>query len=395
MSKKFKRIIKPVILSVLVLIFLSSCASTNNTEKEKVKDNIEIPGLQESAETTSEWTEGSGTGLSMEITELDISQYITWPDIYGDYVVFANYNAVTEERRQIHLFNKITEEDQIIYSAHDMDFDSMIEDTHIGNGWVFWTEGHWTTEARPSDWVIKAYNIQNQQIKLIRSSSELPGEPTLAPRIDNEENAIVWLEGSAETDGSLEHSIYSYNVDSDKVTKIADVSRVVNPYTIIKLRNGSICFADYINQKWKIRIINLDTMIETSVAVDKYPEQPCSDGKIVVWKEDVRALWYKNLSNQEKRMVTVVEKPALFDIYGGCIFTTVSADKKHIYKYDFTNKTVTCVTKSADKDYDKIDFRFFNFYGDKMVCIYDRTLYDESHHPKGVKYDLVIVDGII
>jgi hypothetical protein len=394
MSNRFKRKIKTVSL-LLVLAFLCSCSLNNNAENKKADDNIEVPDLQNNTKTTSEWREDKGTGLSMEIVELDTSQYITWPDIYGDYVVFANYNIVTEERRQIHLFNTVTKKDQIIYSAKDVEYDSMIEDTRIGNGWVFWTEGHWTTEALPSDWTIKAYNIQNKQIKVIRSSSELPGKPTLAPRIDNEENTIVWLEGSMDTDSSLKHTVYSYNADSDTVTKIADVSRVENPYTITKLRNGTVCFADYINNNWVIRIIDLDTMTETSVPVDKYPQQPCSDGKIVAWGEGVKELWYMNLKNQERGMVAVVKNPALFDIHGGCIFTAVNTDDRHIYKCDVTNKAVTCVTKSAEQDYDKIDFRFFNFYGDKMVCVYDRTLYDEDHHPKGVKFDLVIVDDVI
>lgn len=390
---EIKRKISILILVILILTFLPSCVENTGNKGDKKESTGSCSEASDSdgiTERTSKWTETGDKNVKMEIINLDISESITWPDIYGDYAVFANYSDNTAERRRIHLFNIITKKDEIIYSAKDAERDSMIEDTRIGSGWVFWAEGHWTTEETKQDWAIKAYNIKNKKIKTIRKVSELPGESTLEPRIENEDNTIVWLEGYLEKDGSLKHVIYSYNADSDTMTKIADVSHVENPYNVTKIRNNTVCFADYINNRCVIRIIDLNTMAETDVPVDEYPEDLCCDGQIVAWKQNLKEPWYMDLNTKVKERVTEID-PFLVDIHAGSIFTSVREDdyRRHIYKCDVANKSIVCLTKSSEKDYDEIYFNFTNFYGDKMVCIFERAL-----QPKGVKYDLVIVEGI-
>ncbi len=383
MLYKTKSKISMLIILVFVLIFLPSC-NKKNVEIENTNINNKKSDLND----IIEWSEDNDSNINMEIIELNTSNFITWPDIYGDHVVFANYDISGEERRQIHLFNILTKKDEIIYLNQDS---LMIEDTRIGNGWVFWVEGNWNTENTNRGWTIKAYNIQNKQIKTIRSASQLPGRSSLEPRIDNEENMIVWLEGYFDTDDNLKHAIYSYNVNSDEVKKIADVSHVENPYTIIKPRNNTICFADFIDDHWFIRIIELNTMKETTINFGgRFPGSPCSDGRIVAWKQNIKELCYIDLKNLKEEIVIPIRNPFLFDIYDGNIFMSATVNEgKHIYKCDVTDKTITCITKSAEKKNNEFDFKFTNFYADKMVFTSIRAL-----EPIGVKYDLVIVDGI-
>lgn len=380
------------VILILILTILASCDQKNINNDEIEKINKEASGTSQTEESTNAWTEDTDPNINLEIIELNTSQFITWPDIYEDYVVFANYNINVAEKRQIHLFNTYTKEDKVIYSGQDSKIDYVIDDTRIGDGWVFWVEGYWSTLKNNRDWFIKAYNIEEKRIKTVRSFSDLPGTSTLQPRVENEDNTIVWLEGYLDSDNVLKHVIYSYNADCDEIKKIADVSHVENPYTIIKPRNYTICFSDYMDDKWMMRIINLKTMDETSITLDEYPKQPCSDGRIAVWKENVRELRYMDLNTMEKDIVPI--NPFLFDIYNGCIFTSVSDDKKHIYKFDITNKVVTCITRNAESEHEEIYFRFTNYHGDKMVCTFQRTLKDENNQTIGLKYDLVIADGI-
>ena len=122
------------VILILILTILASCDQKNNLDNEIPQVNKEVLDVRDVEESTNKWIEDNDENINLEIIELNTSQFITWPDIYEDYVVFANYNINVAEKRQIHLFNTYTKEDKVIYSGQDSKIDYVIDDTRIGDG---------------------------------------------------------------------------------------------------------------------------------------------------------------------------------------------------------------------------------------------------------------------
>ncbi len=356
-----------LLLTVACLqLLLTSCQQSADfgvTNPESIPSNP--IGTPEATPTPSAQVYEDDFDFQLEILQVDSDAYITTPDLYGEYVVYANWNDVTNETRKIHMLNINTKEDQIIYSLPHQDYDSMIDDVCIGDGWIFWVEGHWTTEDLPTDWAIKSYNIQTKETRTIRESSELGGTITLAPRLDNEDNTIVWMEGYGNSEGEYFHTVYTYNADTDDMLLVTDVSSVFNPFSRIRIRNHTISFYDTVDNADGIRVIDLADYTEMFVETGCLPYSVCSNGEYAAWKKEAGALYVYCLADGKTTQVS--DSPFLCDMYGDNLYYS-EIDPHHLYRYSLKTGKTTCLTTSFTREYERVWVDYPSVYGNTMVC---------------------------
>lgn len=355
-------------LSIIILICFLLAFTFFNQIKDCLNNPIDNKEPQITNVLTKKGTEISSinsiaaknSDVFIRYYQPNITQFITWPDIYHNKVVYANYNIKTNETRQIHLLDLQTLKEEIIYSLNKKD-GSVIDDTRIGSEWVFWIEGD------IPKWRIKAYNIKNKTIKILKESTS---NSTLTPRIDNDNNTVVWLEGESDEEGNINHFIYTYNMANDKFVKLATVSEIINPYDITRIRNNVVSLADKINGKWVIRIIDTIENQEEIIYCETRPERPCCDGKKLIWQEENeydKELYLLDLQTSKKTLVD--NNIFLFDLHKEDVIYTKSEEKHHLNRYYSNEGIRKCLTASVNKE--NIYFEFFNCYEDTIVCIYD------------------------
>jgi len=303
-----------------------------------------------------------------------ITDRMTWPDIYGDKVVFANYRVDdSSETRKIHLLDISTMKEDIIYTPESENY-TVIDDVRIGSEWVFWKEGE-IIEGDidfPDKWAIKAYNLKTKKVKTLREGS-FDKRTSLVPRVDNDDNTVVWLEGICDDNDNLHHYIYTYDFENDRAKRLADVNYWENPFRIVRIRDNVLCFPDKIDDEWVIRVIDLSTNQEKQIIPEELQpgesvESSVSDKKKAAWEVDDRLYLYDYVSGET---ALIDNDTFLFDIHNGDVIFTRSDRKHHVYKYYSDAKVTECLTEKVDKGR-KTYYEFLNCYGDTIVCIDDR-----------------------
>lgn len=138
-------------------------------------------------------------------------------------MVFANYAVENSEVRNIYMVDIETFEIEKIYTAKE---DSpIIDDVRIGSEWIFWVEGDISLTA----WRMMAYNLLSKELKTLRESGIEQGA-TLFPRVGNDDNTVVWLEGVEDENNNFHHYIYTYDFNEGRIVQLAEVN-VDNPLT--------------------------------------------------------------------------------------------------------------------------------------------------------------------
>jgi hypothetical protein len=300
--------------------------------------------------------------IAIDFFETSTTQFLTWPGIYNNKVVYSTYDITNTESRNIFLLDLTNRIEKKIYSVGE-NKNIAIEDPKIGPSRVYWVEGI------PETWQIKSYNLYDGNIEVIRKSGIKEGA-TLIPRLSNEGDLLVWLEGYKDKNGSVNHQIYLYKPETG-IEEITDVNYVENPYDIIKIKNNSVACVEKLNQNWAVRIIDVNTKYERKVYLDNKPSRPVSDGKVLAWQEgDMKKSLYfiKDIDMPNKKKL-IAEKIFLFDIFNGDIIYSQSKEKHHLYKYYSTIDVTTCLTEQVNNN--RIYFEFVSAYGDTIVCVYD------------------------
>lgn len=298
--------------------------------------------------------------ITIESFKPSTTQFITWPNIYENKVVYSNYDINNTEKRNIFLLDLINKTEKNIYSVGE-NRGTVIEDTKIGASRAYWVEG-----TIPETWQIKSYDLSNGSIGVIRESSIEKGS-TLTPRLSNEGDSLVWLEGHKDANGKLGHQIYLYNPKIG-LKKITDVNYVENPYDIIQIKNNTVACIERSDQNWGIRIIDINTKIEQVIHLKNKPSRPVSDGNILAWREDKSLFFLKDIKTPDKKKL-IAEKIFLFDIFKGNIIYSRSQEKHHLYKYYSNMDITTCLTEQVNKE--RVYYEFASAYGDTTVCVYD------------------------
>jgi len=373
----FNRIYAILIACVCLFVFVS-CHDGDVDYQKEAENNVQY----DSSESPSESKDNKPKEIPSDTTDNKpkdipdiriryfnppISQFMTWPDIYGTKAVFANYAAENSEVRNIYMVDIETFEIEKIYTAKE---DSpIIDDVRIGSEWIFWIEG----DISLTTWRIMAYNLLNKELKTLRESSIEQGA-TLFPRVENDDNTVVWLEGVEDENNNLHHYIYTYDFNEGRIVQVAEVNYVDNPYEITRIRNNIITFPDLIDGHWVIRMIDLSTNQEMRIDCSTQPLMPSSDGNIVAWVERDsqyrQNLYIYDLETNKKKFVD--SRIFLMDVHEGNVLYTKSLEDHHLYKYYTQLDEIVCLTENEKKE--DIYFDFFNAYKNITVCVYDGEL---------------------
>lgn len=367
-----------ILVTCVCLFVFVSCHNGDVNYQNKAENNVQY----DSSESLSESKDNKPKETSFDITDNKpkdipdikiryfnppISQFMTWPDIYGTKVVFANYAVENSEVRNIYMVDIETFEIEKIYTAKEDR--PIIDDVRIGSEWVFWIEG----DISLTTWRIMAYNLLSKELKTLRESGIEQGA-TLFPRVDNDDNTVVWLEGVEDENNNLHHYIYTYDFNEDRIVEVAEVNYVDNPYEITRIRNNVITFPDLIDGHWAIRMIDLSTNKEIRIDCLTQPLMPSSDGNIVAWVESdsqyKHNLYIYDLKTKKKKFVD--SRIFLMDVHEGNVLYTKSLEDHHLYKYYTQLDEIVCLTENEKKE--KIYFDFFNAYENITVCVYDSKL---------------------
>lgn len=376
----FRRI-NAMLVVFLCLIAFASCYNgdvnyeneTGNNEEEGSSTGVttEVKVTDSKLEDTPSEVADNKTkdipNIKIRYFNPPISQFMTWPDIYGTKVVFANWAVENSEVRNIYVVDIETYEIEKIYTAKE-DY-PIIDDVRIGSEWIFWIEG----DISLTKWRIMAYNLLSKELKTLRESGIEQGA-TLFPRLDNDDNTVVWLEGIEDESNNLLHYIYTYDFNEDRIVQVAKVNYVDNPYQITRIRNNIITFPDLIDGHWAIKMIDLSTNKEIRIDCLDQPVMPSSDGNIVAWVENdiqyKRNLYIYDLKTEKKKFVD--SRIFLMDVHEGNVLYTKSLEGHHLYKYYTQLDEIVCLTENEKKEH--IYFDFFNAYENITVCVYDGQL---------------------
>lgn len=256
---------KKIYIIFLTIISVALFTACNNNSLNKKQDAMNLENEYEKA--YRDFFEKKQKGLvtekkpqSLSFTELDcninlhkVSEFCkepNAPDIYDNKLVFYD---ISLSNRPIYLYDTQTKDYRLIYSTPLEGL--TIQDPKIGDKWIFWTEAPLTIDKGAEKWRIKAYNIENKSVKTIREGG-FETNSTLIPRIENENNTLIWLEGTLENN-KLSHKIYMYNAEKDEIEEITRLNKLENPYTVLDIKNNIISYMDFINNSWSI--ILLDT----------------------------------------------------------------------------------------------------------------------------------------
>lgn len=303
--------------------------------------------------------------VSVDFVKVNTSQFISWPSIYKNTVVYSNNDINHPGKQDIYLLDLHDRSETKIYSLNEEDPCALIQDTKIGASHIYWVEERYKDSRH---WKIMSYDQSNGSISVIRESNSEQGT-TLTPRISNEEDSLVWLEGTMDKDKNVSHEIYLYRPNYG-IQKIADVNYVTNPYDIIKIKNNHVAYIEKSDNNWSIKIIDLDNNSEKIVFLDKEPARPVSDGNILVWQEgeDSTLVLIKDIGHQSEKHI-VDDSMFLFDIFDGNIIYTKSQEKHHLYKYYTNIDAIQCLTEKVEKE--RVYYELVSSYGDTTVCVYE------------------------
>lgn len=279
----------------------------------------------------------------------------TWPGIFEDKIVFANHPQNTMVKQSLILYDIKSNKEKAIYIP---EANINIDDTKIIHDWIFWVEG-----SMPIDWEIKAYDIKNNKIITVKEGHN--DSFTLIPRINNDKNKLLWLEGSKDNEGVVNHIIYSFDPKLKSIEEISKVNYVENPYQIIIPRNNYLSFADKIENDYVIRLIDLSNKKELSFQSESMPNRPVSDGKFIAWTEGESGekLYMYDIESKEKYLIE--NRVDYFDISNSNI---IFSKNSQIYKYDIKNKVKEYLTSNAAK-INKEFMMWFSCYGNNITCI--------------------------
>jgi len=273
--------IKLLALFFICILNFSSCYSIS---QNKTSNNDNVTNIQ--ANTKQEVLTATSINKKYVITHYkpNISKQILWPDIYENKVVYANANSNTNEIRKIRILDIDSLKESIIYTPENDK--KLVEDTRIGSEWVFWTESEFGADIY--SWEIKAYNIADNKVYTLKKVQD--SSSTLVPRIDNDDNNLVWLESyETENINVLRHSIYYFDFKFMAPIELAKINYVNNPYNIIHIRNNNVCYSDKKDDEWFINVINIETKSKLTITATKSNESnvgmACSDGNLIVWTE--------------------------------------------------------------------------------------------------------------
>lgn len=373
-----------VLIALFAGVLLGSCKAENisQTDVNHLNEIQEINEIEKEIEPTTKVkvpilpiveivSEESMYSLKFDVDMLspNISQFMTWPNLQGDKVAFASYNITEKEPKLIHYYDINTKEDSILYNL-DQSENHCIEDVKISGDYIFWIEGNWDEYTTPEGiyWEIKRMDIQSGVIETIRCSNEL-NEPTLVPRLDEDQGYIVWTEGDSQSDDSIEHTIFVYDNADEKYYEIDKLNIFKNPYDIIRIRDGVITYPDQIDGEWYIKCKSINGEINWSKKMDYLPMRPVSNGRILLWSEmhTHKELYYYDIENDEE--IRLDEQVFLFDVAGDIPIYSKSDQNHHLYMFDRPAMISNCIT--AKYNFDRNYFDFTSYDNNRVISVYD------------------------
>lgn len=304
---------------------------------------------------------------NFEITlyDIDFCESISIPDIYEDSVVFATSEGSNLDKNSIYLYDIKEIRYKIIYTVENR----KICDTCIGSKFVFWNEYEAVNPiAKPTYWRVCAYNIDTEEIIILGEGKESEGS-LFHPRIDNDNNRVVWLEGTEKNEEYI-HEIIIYDAENKTKTVLNKLNYYDNPYRITKIRNGYVSYFDIINSKWKIIIQNIDTGEISEIQCDKKPSSVISNGDYLICEYDSHKYTYIYDFILNKQ-IYIDNNIFRFDIYND---TIVFTKNENVYLYDWDNHALVNLTEEfLDENNIRKDFDELKVQSNKIVSDNDNS----------------------
>jgi hypothetical protein len=285
--------------------------------------------------------------------------------IRDNYVLHSKGDGEGKEREQLYLLDLDKFSEEVIYSPKE---DVLINDTCIGKQFIFWTEAHDKNSAPPQYWEIKAMNHDSKEVITIRESHDLEMGSAMMPRIYNQDDVLVWMEGTGDEIGSTNFSIYCYDARERKLKRVTNVGFINNPHDKVAISNNHISYVDRVNGEWVIQIININDSTRKSFYCKEIPGRPVCDGEALVWEEnghDVTkaVLYYYDFKSARKYIID--KNTGLFDMKNGNV---VYSKRKNFYKFYKDIKKSIRMTNMDELDDKVLGFPiFFACSDDKLV----------------------------
>jgi len=297
--------------------------------------------------------------------------------VYDSYAVYSRNDIEETEWEKLYLLDTDKMEEELIYDPGEK---MILNDSRIGDKYIYWTQGYMYFEC--SSWEIKSYDKTSKRIETIRHCEEREDSLSLLmPRIDNQGDDLVWLEGYQDSNGKNHYSIFFYNSHKKSIEKLASVNFVDNQYDTIRIRNGYITYVDMINEKWYIKIIDTQGKFIKQLQCDEMPSRPIYDGEKLVYEEfanDAEKRILHSYDFDTKTKISTNQGIALFDVIDDCIFYT---SNENIYIFDTKDGSLKCISQ-AEKDKGH-DFPIAFACNDKILIIEDLG---ESFYPLAIFY---------
>lgn len=297
--------------------------------------------------------------------------------VYDNYAVYSRNDIEETEWEKLYLLDTDKMEEKLIYDPGEK---MILNDSRIWDNYIYWTQGYMYFE--PSSWEIKSYDKTTGKIETVKHCEENGDSLSLLmPRIDNQGDDLVWLEGYRDSNENNHYSIFFYDSLKKSIKELVSVNFVDNQYDTIRIRNGYITYVDMINEKWYIKIIDTDGRFIKELQCEEMPSRPIYDGEKLVYEEfandaEKRILHAYDFNTKTK--ISTNQWIALFDVIGDYIFYT---SNENIYKFNTKDGSLQCISQ-AEKDKGHV-FPIAFACNDKILIIEDLG---ESFYPLAIFY---------